>query len=164
MRLIGIRNLLRLWSRLCILDFKQLYPHEYDFVKFTRSDSVLPGLYKFMESYKIGNLNKNFYKGSKIILVNELTQSHAEFMTMMYKCSPNTIVIGSQTAGADGDIISVYLPGGILTSFTGLGVYYPDGRETQKTGIIPDITITPTIQSIRENRDLVLEKAIELLK
>ena len=43
---------------------------------------------------------------------------------------PNAIKIGSQTSGADGHVSMIYLPGGIVTYFTGLGVFYPDYTET----------------------------------
>ena len=46
---------------------------------------------------------------------------------------------------------------------SGIGVYYPDGAETQRIGIIPDIEIKPTIAGIREGKDELLEKAIELI-
>ena len=54
-------------------------------------------------------------------------------------------------------------PGGITTTFTGAGVYYPDGRETQRVGIVPDIVVKPTIKGIREGKDEVMERAIELI-
>jgi len=82
---------------------------------------------------------------------------------MKYRCAPNSIVMGSTTAGADGGIIKVDLPGGISTYITGAGVYYPDGTETQQIGIKPDIEVMPTIKGIREGRDELLEKAIEYL-
>ena len=55
------------------------------------------------------------------------------------------------------------LPGGIYVPVGIQGVYYPDGRETQRIGIVPDIWMEPTIKGIREGRDEVLEKAIELI-
>jgi C-terminal processing protease CtpA/Prc len=45
-----------------------------------------------------------------------------------------------------------------------LGIYYPDGEETQRIGIVPDIEVKPTIQGIREGRDELMEKAIEIIK
>lgn len=48
--------------------------------------------------------------------------------------------------------------------FSGIGVYYPDGGETQRIGIVPDIKVKPTIKGIREGRDELLEKAIEIIK
>ena len=56
------------------------------------------------------------------------------------------------------------LPGGLGTVISGLGVYYPDGEETQRIGIVPDIEVKRTIQGVREQRDELLEKAIELIK
>ena len=46
---------------------------------------------------------------------------------------------------------------------TGMGVYYPDGRETQRIGMIPDIEVKPTIAGIKAGKDEVLQKAIELI-
>lgn len=144
-------------------EYSYLYPDSTAFVKFTSTNTVSPGKFSFTKVLKTGKPNPNYYKGKKVILINELTQSHAEFMAMKYRCAPNTIVIGSTTAGADGNVSFFYLPGGMRTCITGLGVYYPDGTGTQRVGIIPDIEVKPTIKGIKEGRDEVLEKAIELI-
>jgi C-terminal processing protease CtpA/Prc len=72
--------------------------------------------------------------------------------------------MGSQTAGADGNISFVPFPGGFSSPFSGIGVFYPDGKETQGVGIIPDIIILPTQKGITEGKDEVLEKAIEYIR
>ena len=77
--------------------------------------------------------------------------------------STASIVIGNTTAGADGDVVGIQLPGGINSYFSGIGIYYPDGTETQRVGIIPDIYIWPTVKGIKEGRDELLEKALEWL-
>ena len=69
----------------------------------------------------------------------------------------------STTAGTDGNVSYFDFPGRITTLITGIGIYSPDGRETQRVGIIPDIEAKPTIQGIRDCRDEVLEKAIEVI-
>jgi C-terminal processing protease CtpA/Prc len=112
---------------------------------------------------KSGSVNENYYKGKIVIIVNEESQSQAEYTTMAFSTAPNVTVIGSTTAGADGNISPIILPGYIYTYISGIGVYYPDGRETQRVGIVPDIEVKPTIQGIREGRDELLEKAIELI-
>jgi C-terminal processing protease CtpA/Prc len=104
------------------------------------------------------------YKGNVVVLVNANTLSQAEYTCMVVQACANTTIIGSGTAGADGDITNIVLPGGITTGFTGMGVLYPDGRQTQRIGIIPDIQVKPTIKGIREGRDEVLEKAIIFYK
>ena len=117
-----------------------------------------------LENFIIGNENNsNYYKGKVAILVNESTQSHAEFSTMALQVFPNSKVIGSQTAGADGNVSKFNIAGN-LTAFTGLAVFYPDGRETQRIGIVPDIEVKPTIKGIKEGKDEVLERALEYIK
>ena len=82
---------------------------------------------------------------------------------MAFKKAPRATVIGSTTAGADGNVCQISLPGGISTMFSGLGVYYPDGGETQRIGIVPDIEIKPTIKGITDGKDELLEKAIQII-
>jgi C-terminal processing protease CtpA/Prc len=82
---------------------------------------------------------------------------------MALETARDTKIIGSQTAGADGNVSLIRLPGGIYTYFTGLGVYYPDGGETQRVGIVPDIVVRPTIGGIRSGRDEVLETALDYI-
>ena len=98
-----------------------------------------------------------------MILINEITQSQSEYTTMAFRSAPGSIVIGSTTAGADGNVSRFSLPGGITTMISGIGVYYPDGKETQRIGIIPDIVLRPTIKGIREGRDELLDKAVEVI-
>jgi C-terminal processing protease CtpA/Prc len=106
---------------------------------------------------------ENSYRGNLVVIVNEYTQSNAEFTAMVFRAGSNTTVIGSQTAGADGNISEIILPGGLVTVISGNGIYYPDGRETQRIGIVPDIEVKPTVQGIREGRDELLEKAVEVI-
>jgi C-terminal processing protease CtpA/Prc len=98
-----------------------------------------------------------------VILVNEITQSQAEYTTMAFRAAPNVTVIGSTTAGADGNVSPIYLVGGIRTMISGIGVFYPDGKGTQRVGIIPDIVVDRTIEGIKNGKDELLEKAIEII-
>ncbi|RZK48487.1 MAG: hypothetical protein EOO99_10150 [Pedobacter sp.] len=141
-----------------------LNPKPLPFVKFTETDPRKPGTFKF-KKYQLyaGKNNKDYYRGKVILLANEYTQSHAEFTLMALQTAPNVTLIGSQTSGADGNVSLITLPGNYSTYITGLGVFYPDGRPTQKIGILPDIVVKPSIQGIREGRDEVLEKAIAFI-
>ena len=142
---------------------KLLKPKSTEFVKFTKSDHKNPGLFKFLPSASVPG-NSNYYKGRIAILINEQTQSQAEFTAMAFRTAPNSKVFGSTTAGADGNVSSIVLPGSINTMISGIGVYYPDGKETQRIGIVPDIEIKPTIKGIKDGKDEVLEKALEWIR
>ncbi|WP_345241991.1 S41 family peptidase [Nibrella saemangeumensis] len=134
------------------------------FVKFTEGEVSNPGLFSWTKELKVGSRGVPHFPGKVVILINEETQSQAEYTTMAFRAAPNVTVIGSQTAGADGNVSPFPLPGNVRTMISGIGVYYPDGRETQRIGIVPDLEIKPTIQGIREGRDELLDKAIELIK
>lgn len=140
-----------------------LVPKPVSFVKFSRGSVTTPGLFTLREEIKVGKENSDYYKGKVVILINEITQSSAEYTTMALRTAPRATVIGSTTAGADGDVSQFFLPGGISTMISGIGVYYPDGKETQRVGIIPQIVVKPTIKGITEGRDEPLEKAIEII-
>ena len=100
------------------------------------------------------------YGGKVVILVDEVTQSSAEYHAMAFRAAPGAIVIGSTTAGADGNVSTVPLPGNFSSYISGIGVFYPDNRPTQRVGIIPDIVVTPTIEGIRASRGELIEEAI----
>ncbi|MFT3701608.1 MAG: S41 family peptidase [Agriterribacter sp.] len=134
------------------------------FVKITTPDLSYPGIFNYSKALACGKKNnKNYYKGKVVLLFNELTQSHAEFTLMALQTAPDVIGIGSQTAGADGNVSLITFPGDYQTYMTGIGVYYPDGRPTQRVGIVPDIVVTPTIQGIRAGKDELLDKALQVI-
>jgi C-terminal processing protease CtpA/Prc len=47
---------------------------------------------------------------------------------------------------------------------SGVGVFYPDHRPTQRVGIVPDIVVMPTVQGITAGRDEVLESAVRFIE
>ena len=133
-----------------------------DFYKVTYPDLNYPGKFIWRDGSQCGN-NDLKYIGKVILLVNEESQSHAEFTTMCLQTGDSVTTIGSQTSGADGNVSTFEMVGGYKTMITGIGIFYPDNTETQRKGIKIDIEIKPTIQGIIENKDEVLEKAIEFI-
>ncbi|MBZ4034261.1 PDZ domain-containing protein [Flavobacterium sp. 17A] len=130
------------------------------FAIYTRPDLHYPGRYIWKDPTVTGFENKNNYKGKVIVLVNEYTFSQSEWTAMCFKTADNTTIIGSQTAGADGNVSVIDPVKTFISRFSGIGVYYPDKKETQRIGIIPDIQIKATIKGIKEGRDEALERAI----
>lgn len=132
------------------------------FVKFTNGNINNPGEFTFTKELEIPKTEES-YKGKLIVLVNELSQSQAEYTAMAFRAGDNTTMVGSTTAGADGNVSAIMLPGGLRTMISGIGVYYPDGGETQRIGIVPDIEVKPTINGIKNGKDELIEKAIEII-
>ncbi|HEY0991766.1 MAG TPA: hypothetical protein VGD80_32155, partial [Kofleriaceae bacterium] len=82
---------------------------------------------------------------------------------MALRAAPRTVVVGSTTAGADGNVSAFALPGSVRTMISGLGVFYPDKTQTQRIGIVPDVVAVPTIAGLRAGRDEVLEAGIRAI-
>ena len=131
------------------------------FVKFTTGRIDEPGL--FVTTPALDTKPANEYKGKVVVIVNARSQSQAEYTTMAFQSSPNVTVIGSTTAGADGNVSAIVLPGGISTMFSGIGILYPDGTETQRKGVKIDMEVKPTIKGIKAGIDEPLEKAKQLI-
>jgi hypothetical protein len=142
------------------------------FARFSRNDLVRPGTFVRGESIMNGGglgippgkwealgRGSKCYKGKLVIIVDATTQSSAEYTTMALQTTPGAVVIGSTTAGADGNVSSIYLPGNIFSYMSGIGVYYPDGAETQRVGVRVDQAINITVKGIRDGRDELLDEA-----
>jgi len=143
-----------------------LFPSRMAVARFVMSDIDFPGSFKWVDSTVSSfgmQHNNNYFKGRVVILVNSSTISQGEYYTMAFRKSPGAIVVGSPTAGALGLNNTFNLPGGINTSFTGDGIYYPNGQTPHGTGIIPDVVIYPTVVGVKAKKDEVLLKGIEMI-
>ena len=122
-----------------------------------------PGKFLFTPGPKTHSSNRAF-DGLVIVLVNEESISWSEFTIMALQTAPNVITVGSQTAGADGNVVIFEFMGGYRTAMSGLGIMYPDGQESQRQGVKIDFLVEPTISGLQEGRDEVLEKALDLAR
>ncbi|MBK7411529.1 MAG: hypothetical protein IPI29_03135 [Ignavibacteria bacterium] len=98
-------------------------------------------------------------------MVDENTQSSLEYTAMILASAPGAVVIGSQTAGADGNIKRLQLPGNGILTFTGIAVFYPDGGVTQRTGLRIAKVVNVTRKSLTSDQtDEVLDEAMRLVR
>jgi C-terminal processing protease CtpA/Prc len=93
----------------------------------------------------------------------ETSQSQAECTAMALRAMPNSVIVGSTTAGTDGNVSDIPLPGKLNTMISGPGVFYPDRRPTQRV-IVPNVVIRPTIHGVAAGRDEVLEAARRMVE
>jgi C-terminal processing protease CtpA/Prc len=140
-----------------------LNPQEKKFAIYTYPYLNYPGRYMWTEGTMCGSENKDHYKGKVIVLLNEDSISQSEWTGMCFQTAGNTTIIGSQTAGADGNAFGLDFKG-FHTVYSGVGVYYPNKKETQRIGIIPDIEVKPTILGIQQGKDEVLDRALQFIE
>ncbi len=139
-----------------------MYPGVVNFSKDMLPDITYPGTYSWYGDTYGNNFNPNPYHGKVIMLINEETQSQAEYTCMMLGAMSNSVKVGNQTAGADGNISYFYLSPDLTTGFSTIGVFYPNGDSTQRIGIKPDSVVNITQIGIREGIDELLNKALEI--
>jgi C-terminal processing protease CtpA/Prc len=128
------------------------------FARFTIGDLSNPGAFHWGDT-EFMTPAKTHYAGKVVVLVDESTMSSAEYTSMAFRGAGATVV-GSTTSGADGNVSSLPLPGGVSTLISGIGVFYPDKTPTQRVGIVPDVVAKPTIAGMRAGRDEVLEEGV----
>lgn len=131
-------------------------------VGFTGDRDAIQSRFVFTEP--LPNDDRPKYTGKTVVLMNEFTQSQAESTAAAFQDANGTTLIGSRTAGAEGDITNTCLPGDICITFSGQEVRLANGDQLQCVGLKPDVEVRPTIEGLRAGRDEVLERALVFLR
>lgn len=72
-------------------------------------------------------------------------------------------IVGSPTAGTNGNVNPCSLPGGYRISWTGMNVLKHDGSTHHGIGIQPTVPVQRTIHGVKVGKDELLEKAISVV-
>ncbi len=104
------------------------------------------------------------FRGKIVFLTDGRAISYAESVMGIVEAYHLGEIVGSTTAGANGNVNPFTLPGGYRFSWTGMKVVKHDGSQHHLVGIRPTIPMTPTIQGIRDGRDELLERAVEVIR
>ncbi|MDR1221412.1 MAG: hypothetical protein LBL07_00850 [Tannerella sp.] len=121
-----------------------------------------PGSFYMTEGFSVPNSGKcPQFKKKMVFLINEFSQSFYETVALNARTNLHATLIGRPTSGALGRIVKVPLPGNYTACFSGVGLFSHDGTELQRKGIIPDIEVHPSLESIKAGKDEILEAAIE---
>src|SRR5262249_42093318 len=96
-------------------------------------------------------------------LTDERAISYAETVMGIVEHYKLAAIVGSATAGTNGNVNPFALPGGYRVAWTGMKVLKHDRSQHHGIGIQPTVPITRTIAGVAKGRDEVLERAIELV-
>ena len=72
-------------------------------------------------------------------------------------------IVGQPTAGTNGNVNPLRLPGGYSIGWTGMRVLKHDGSVHHGVGILPTVPVERTVEGIAAGRDEMLETAIEVV-
>jgi C-terminal processing protease CtpA/Prc len=74
-------------------------------------------------------------------------------------------IVGSTTAGTNGDVARFRVPGDFDITFTGMRVTRHDGQSPHHlVGVQPDMAIAATLAGLRQGRDEVLDRAVAVVR
>lgn len=104
------------------------------------------------------------YTGPLVLLTSPVTVSAAENFGMMLVDLPNLTIVGRNSAGTNGNITGMRLPGSFYLTFTGMEVLFPDGSTFHGVGLVPDVEVGPTAADYRDGTDPELEAAIAVIR
>lgn len=102
------------------------------------------------------------YAGPIVLIVGNGTLSAAEHFSLALVDAKRVTVVGRTTAGTDGNITGIQLPGQFAISFTGMDVRHADPQKStfHGVGIVPDIPVELSAQAFRDGIDPELEAAV----
>ncbi|WP_044102140.1 S41 family peptidase [Neolewinella persica] len=98
------------------------------------------------------------------VLVSNYTASAAEDFLVAADVLENFTFIGEPSFGSTGQPLMLSLPGGGSARICTKRDTYPDGKVFVGPGVSVDIHVTPSIRDYLDGRDVVLAKALEVLK
>ena len=136
------------------------------------SRKMVDGLYhdKRSETHFFHPKTKLHFDGNIYILQGGYTYSAATIFTSTIKGQQNVTIVGEESGGGSYGNTAMYLPTIILPN-SKLRVVMPTFRTVlnssqQKNGrgVLPDVYVAPTVESIRKGIDIKLETAKSLVK
>lgn len=136
------------------------------FVMISKPSIAVPGTFiRYMQQteYDVEKDAPYFYPKKVVLLMNEQSQSAAEFFIMELRGGPNVTVMGENSIGSNGNVAGLPLPGGGEALLSAIGIYNPDGGRTHRIGLTPDIYVERTIAGVKEGRDEYIEAAVQYL-
>jgi C-terminal processing protease CtpA/Prc len=114
-------------------------------------------------AYSLSPSSGTRWNGPMVLLVGPITVSAAENFCIMLLQATELTVVGRQSAGTNGNITGLYLPGQLWFSFTGMELLFPDGSTFHGVGIVPDVEVSPTAADYRDGVDPELVEAASIL-
>jgi C-terminal processing protease CtpA/Prc len=101
--------------------------------------------------------------GEVVFLTDGRAISYAESVLGIVEAYELGEIVGRPTAGANGNVNPLRLPGGYTLSWTGMKVLKHDSTRHHLVGIRPTVPVERTVEAIRDGRDEYLETALELI-
>lgn len=135
---------------------------------YTKALSMLEGDYWYDGgvSTEANTTEKELKNMPFVVLAGNSTASAAEDFLVLLRQLPdrNVPILGQHSFGSTGQPLPLELAGGLGGRICTKRDTFRDGTDFVGSGIPPDIEIVPTIEDIINDRDVVLQKALEIIE
>jgi carboxyl-terminal processing protease len=112
-----------------------------------------------------GGRGEQIYTGPVVILVSVYSASATEVFSAGMQDAGRATIVGTQTCGCVlGITHDRVMKGGGVLEISEILWFSPKGRKLEGEGVIPDVQAAPTIESLQQKRDLVLEAGEKVLQ
>ncbi len=101
--------------------------------------------------------------GKVVFITDGRAISYAESFLSFVEYYKLGEIVGGATAGTNGNVNPFILPGEFQITWTGMRVLKHDGSQHHLIGILPTVPAIRTVQGVREGRDELFEKALEVI-
>ena len=97
------------------------------------------------------------YDGPMVLIVGNRAAGSSENFSIMLVGAKRVTVVGQASAGTNGNVSGIKLPGGFTFTFTGLRVLFPGGDTFHGVGIVPDVEVPfdPAAYALGEDPELL---------
>ena len=113
----------------------------------------------------VGKKGAQIYVAPVVILVSEYSASATEVFAAGMQDSGRAGLVGSQSCGCVlGITHERVMKGGGVLEISEILWFSPKGRRLEGEGVMPDKVVVPTIASLQEKRDMVLDEGEQILK
>jgi C-terminal processing protease CtpA/Prc len=99
----------------------------------------------------------------KVFITDGRAISFAESMMGIVEAYRLGEIVGGPTAGTNGNVNPLQLPGGYAVGWTGMRVLKHDGSRHHGVGIAPTVPAERTRAGVAAGRDELLERALEVV-
>ncbi|MGC1302150.1 MAG: S41 family peptidase [Caulobacteraceae bacterium] len=99
------------------------------------------------------------YRGPLVVMIGPASASAAEVLAQSLHLNGRAVLVGERTSGQVEAAHRYWLPDGGFVEVTVADIEYPMGYRLENQGVAPDLFARQTLESIRCDRDLVVEAA-----
>jgi carboxyl-terminal processing protease len=102
------------------------------------------------------------YSGRLLLLIDRGCTCACEDFVMPFKVAKRAELVGEATAGTFSFTNFNRFENGMLLNIASIRHTFPDGSQFEGIGITPDVEIHATAQDLKQGRDVILNKAVDI--